>query len=772
MDTEGRVLPLLSAALRAEASGGVARVVLEQRFHNPYEVPLCVTYSLPLPADGAVSGFAFHLGARRIVGEIDRCAAARERFEEALLEGRSAAILEQDRSSLFTQELGNIPPGEEVVAEIVVDQRLRWLAEGAWEWRFPTAVGPRYLGGPRRVGDAARITEELTTEALGARLTLALAVRDTLASGKLVESPSHPLLAESPAAIRFREHGVALDRDVVVRWCVATDAIGSALETARLPEGGPLASSAYGLLTLVPPRTSGTPVGRDVVVLLDTSGSMAGEPLAQACRVLSAVVESLEERDALEMIQFSTAPRRWRREPAAVTQAVKREALEWLASRSASGGTEMRDGIVEALRAVRPGSQRQVILVTDGFIGFEAEVVGAIARRSFKGTRVHAVGVGSAVNRSLTSAAARAGGGLEIIVGLGEDAEPAARRIVACTQAPLVVDLEIGGSAFVAHAGLPDLFFGMPALLPLSLRPEGGALNVRGRSAEGVWEARLNVGAVLSGSGRAEVVALFGREKVEDLEARVAAGESEIDPQIEKVGLDFGIATRLTSWVAVSEEPSVDPRSPLRRERMPQQLPYGVSVEGVGLRAASAPARALGGAAFERPRAMASSARHRITDAAPAPGVARKQGAVSKLLARGVRSVMSLGQAPPVPQAPPAPSPAASVTFREFDAPQGKGQPERALGGRLVRRDGEKLVLEIEIDALPLDWELPSTVLVDWSDGAQSQLAVDPAKTTCVSTQRPGERARVVLQLGATDKGRDPRVVHLTLSTAILRVTL
>ena len=148
MGAEGRVLPLLGTSLRVQARNGVARVVLEQRFRNVYDVPLQVTYSFPLPADGAVSEFAFRLGERRIVGEIERREAARERFEEAILEGKSAALLEQDRSSLFTQELGNIPPGAEVVAELGIDQRLRWLPEGAWEWRFPTAVAPRYLGAP------------------------------------------------------------------------------------------------------------------------------------------------------------------------------------------------------------------------------------------------------------------------------------------------------------------------------------------------------------------------------------------------------------------------------------------------------------------------------------------------------------------------------------------------------------------------------------------------------------------------------------------------
>src|SRR4051812_2793495 len=137
MSVEG-ALPLLGARLTAVAAGGLAEVVLEQRFRNPYPTPLTVVYRFPLPADAAVSGYGFLTGTRRIVGEIDRRSAARERFERALVEGKTAALVDEDRSSLFVQEIGNIPPGAEVVATLTIDQRLRWLEDGTglWEWRF------------------------------------------------------------------------------------------------------------------------------------------------------------------------------------------------------------------------------------------------------------------------------------------------------------------------------------------------------------------------------------------------------------------------------------------------------------------------------------------------------------------------------------------------------------------------------------------------------------------------------------------------------------
>src|SRR5262249_55863645 len=148
-----------------------------------------------------------------------------------------------------------------------------------------------------------------------------------------------------------------------------------------------------------------------------------------------------------------------------------------------------------ALAGARGDAQRQVVLITDGLIGSEEQIVKAIHSRLPSSSRLHAVGVGSAVNRTLTASAARAGRGGEVIVGIGEDAERAAARIVSRTAAPLLVNLTISGSALVEHAParLPDLFAGAPALVGVALRPEGGELAVSGRTADGTWEQRLRV---------------------------------------------------------------------------------------------------------------------------------------------------------------------------------------------------------------------------------------------------------------------------------------
>src|SRR4029453_736563 len=198
-------------------------------------------------------------------------------------------------------------------------------------------------------------------------------------------------------------------------------------------------------------------------------------------------------------------------------------------------------------------------------------------------SRLHTVGVGSAVNRSLTAAAARAGRGVEILVGLDEDGASASRRLLDHLVAPIVTEIEIAGTAVrcCAPARLRDVTAGAPVLVSVELDPAGGEIGVGGHG----FPSPIAVAPLAPGTGNAALAALFARESVEDLEARAAAGD-DVDAAIERIGLAFHVATRRTSWVAVSKDRAVDPTKPTRRVRVPQAVPHGTSIEGLGLRRA------------------------------------------------------------------------------------------------------------------------------------------------------------------------------------------
>lgn len=603
VSTAGRTLPLRHAHVIVDARGGLARLVLQQRFENPHEVPLEITYSLPLPAEAAVSAFSFRIGDRRVVGQVDKKARARARYEEAIATGHTAALVEQERDTLFTQTLGNVPPGTAIEAEIVVDMKLRFLDDaraaggGAWELRVPTTVAPRYLGEVGRVIDAERVAQDVSATAMPVHMTIEARLDATSASGTNAESPSHPIVAafesgiedgRGPhAVVRFQNaEGVSLDRDVVVRWPAARAEVAATAHVERAAG----AEHAYALLTITPPRGAIASVPRDLILLLDTSGSMGGLPIEQAKRVSLALIESLAPTDTLEMISFSSSPKPWKRGALPMTPANRAAAIAWLSGLSASGGTEMRDAIVKALAPLRAGAQRQVVLVTDGLIGFEIEIVREILDRLPFGSRVHTVGVGSGINRTLTAGAARAGRGVEVIADAHEDPERVAARLLARTHAPLVTDVTVRGAAVreLGTARAPDLFQGAPVLVTARVAPEGGTVTVEGHGASGPFRCVVELPAAREVQSAGAFEKLFARDRAADLEMFAAGGEN-VDAALETLGLTHGIATRMTSWIAITEEKTVDETSPFRTERMPHELPYGSSADGFALRPVNMP---------------------------------------------------------------------------------------------------------------------------------------------------------------------------------------
>lgn len=595
VDASGRALPLCGTTVRATAGQGRARVVVEQRFVNPHDEILDVVYRMPLPPEGAVSGYGFFFADEVVRGEVRPREAAREAFERAIVEGRTAGLLDQERGNVFTQRLGNVPPRAELVAEITVDMPLVWLPEGAWELRFPTVIGPRYTSGANAEAVLAEVEVAVAKAALPHRAALEIEIRDRLDDGVRPESTTHDLAPFDPreAIVRFSDAaGERLDRDIVVRWRAVAPEIGIALATARPPARAPHGGDAYGIVTVVPPakRAAKKHVVRDLVVLVDTSSSMGGFPLEAAKTAACLLVDSLGEADRFELVEFSTSARAYSTSPRPATKAEKAKAIDWIRALRASGSTEMLGAVKGALRRLREGSQRQVVLVTDGYIGGEQEIVRTLVEDLPASCRLHFVGAGAAVNRSLALALARAGRGTETVIGSNEDPERALARLVRGTAAPVLTDVVLEGDALLETAPehLPDVFADAPLRIAAKLRPAGGTLVVRGTTAEGLWEKRIEVPATAPGTGDPSLVALFARECVADLETRLTYGRTRThDDAIERLGVVFQIATRRTSWVATSRRVTVDPNGARRSEVVPQETPFGTSIASFGLRSAS-----------------------------------------------------------------------------------------------------------------------------------------------------------------------------------------
>ncbi len=717
---DGRRFPLRSTAIAARAEGGLAESRLVQTYANPYVEPLEVIYTLPLPADGAVIGYTIKLGVRLITGEIERLEAAREAYERALEEGRTAGLLEQVRPDTFTQKLGSLPAGAEARIEIRVLHPLAFLAPAgreyaSWEYRFPTVVGVRYQGEPGRVPDAGDLdVNRAAGEGTPVRLDLELVLSDGGPGELQPQSPGHALrieASENGCLLRLKE-AAPLDRDVVVQWRATTADVG-----VRLVEGAGLPGDdgRYGLLTITPPERPGATFARDLTILIDASGSMSGDPLESCKEVVRALLGSLGPGDRFEMLAFSDSVRNLVRGPVNATPARIRRAQELLRNLEARGGTEMAHAMFEALSPLRPDAQRQVILLTDGHIGFESQVI-AVVRAHPPGCRVHAVGVGSAPNRTLTRGVARAGRGAEIFIDSFASASSAAQRLLAATVGPVLTDVWIEGTACrrVAPERLRDILAGQPLVAALELAPQGGVLQVRGRLAgcAEAWVQMIEVTAACSpaaAAGPLPIGALFGRESVEDLELRLATAEggdaASIEAEIEAIGLRHRITTRRTSLVAICDEPTVDPAAPRRRERLAVELPAGVSAEGVGLR----PMMHAGAPAY-------ASLECSLSLGAPLPR--RKSADMYLGAARGRRVY-------------------------------GGAMDEEAVAGfiraRITRRDGDLLVIEFESPSVGFTLpQVSQKVGIRSTDGDAFEAKVDGSTST-----RPGPHdAGLTLRLG------------------------
>ena len=598
VSVDGRTYPLRSAHIRGRAEGGLAQSTLVQEFANPHDEPLEVLYTMPLPADGAVLGYTIRIGERVIRGEIEPRDKAEATYKEALYEGRTAGLLERDRADTFQQRLGNVPPKTDVRVEIDVLHPLSFLAAidaagPLWEYRFPTVVGVRYEGTPGRVSDAERL--EVDRDAAGGiptRFGVSLAVADDVVAGGGIASSSHEILCVANAVgtqVTLPEDA-RLDSDLVVRWPAGVDEVG-----VRVVEGGGLEgdNGRYALLTLTPPRVPAVALHRDLTVLLDASGSMRGEPLEAAKRVVANLLESLEEGDRFEVLAFAHQTRPLTRGMENASADAVERAVRAVRAVEADGGTEMVTAFEKALASLRRDSQRQIVLVTDGQIGFEEELLEKLSTKLPSGVRVHTVGIGSAVNRTLTTGAARAGRGVELLAGGKAEADEAALRLRAATVRPVLTEIRVAGSAVVGVAPehLRDVFAGMPLVVALELNPEGGVIEMKAVLSGGkdVWMWRTEVTAVGEAAAGAAALtplpigALYGRELIADAETHPRRGRSreELDTEVEAIGLRHHIASRSTSLVAVAEEPSVDPNAPRRREKLALELPAGVAADAV-----------------------------------------------------------------------------------------------------------------------------------------------------------------------------------------------
>jgi Ca-activated chloride channel family protein len=618
--------PLVATDVQMKVAGLIARVRVTQRFGNPSGGWQEGVYVFPLPENAAVDALSLRVGTRTVDGVIREREAARHTYEKARDAGQRGALVEQERPNLFTTSVANIGPGETVEVAIEYQQTLRYDA-GQFTLRFPLAITPRYIPdgpvpqaalverhqaaatplrfaglgpsgwalGTDAVPDAERITPPVPHPAtLGERVLNPVSIEIELDAGlplALLESRSHDLRVERRSDGRFRmtlaAGAVPSDRDFELAW---RPSAGQAPRAALFQEQRD--GATYALLMVMPPDAGGRAarLPREAVFVIDTSGSMEGASIVQAREALTLALARLQPGDTFNVIEFNSVTRKLFPAAQPVTSQSLEVARRWVSGLRATGGTEMRAALGEALDGREHHERlRQVVFLTDGAVGNEEQLFGLIRSR-LGASRLFTVGIGAAPNSHFMTRAAQLGGGTFTYIGRIEDVAAKMGALFAKLEAPVLRDVAIDWPAGVEAwpRRIPDLYLGEPVVVAARIVGAAGSVTLRGERAGAIWTQTL----ALDGGGQDPGVGkLWARHKIDALidaerdaerdAGRDAGAAASLRSEIVKVALAHELVSRYTSLVAVDTTPARPAGEPLEGGMLPVNLPHGMVHEAV-----------------------------------------------------------------------------------------------------------------------------------------------------------------------------------------------
>ncbi|WP_437680026.1 VIT domain-containing protein [Sorangium sp. So ce131] len=651
---EGRPVPLLGVSLSGEVLGGAARLVVRQRYRNEERRPIEAIYTFPLPSDATIAGFAMECAGRRLDGEVKEREEAFLAYDEAVAAGHGAALLDEERPNVFTASVGNLLPGEETVVEVAFVQALR-VDDGALRLMIPTLVAPRYIPGAPRgdrtahgaaaptdlVPDADRISPEIAPVDYGITLDIAFDLGRDVA----IESPSHALAVRREEGYRrrvsFRSDEAALDRDIVLLAAGAPGVQAGVVCDRRPGQEGTFA------ITVVPDLFDGkrAPARRDVVFVVDVSGSMQGASIEQAKRALRLCLRHLAEGDRFGVIAFSSDFRALSPALVPFTQGTLDRADGFVAGLEADGGTEMMQPLVAAVDMLDDaGRDRVIVLLTDGQVGNEDAIVDRVVGLG-KGVRVYTFGIGTNVSDLLVNELARRTEGAAELIHPGERIDEKVTAQFARATAARVTGIEARFEGIdageLAPAEPPALVDGEPWVLYGRYGAPGmGRLHLRGKLRGEAFHCEVPVELAAEAS-RPALPALWAGARVRELEAseRALSGRraEAMRKRIVDLAVRHRVASRHASFVVI-ERRTGDRRAHGQPEArpVPVHAPAGwgmSSHRGPVAAAAAFAAGAFGGAGslvFRRSPLQVSASAAPVA-AAPALGAPAASGG---LLAR------------------------------------------------------------------------------------------------------------------------------------------
>ena len=602
LDAEGKakaMCPLKHTDVNAEISGFISRVVVTQHFQNPLKEKIEAVYMFPLPQNAAVDDMTMIIGERTVRGKILPREEARAAYEAAKSSGRVAGLLDQERPNIFTQAVANILPGEQVKITISYVETLSYV-NGAYEFVFPMVVGPRYLPGTERVfGSQGGVDNDPAVSRIapknlsaGTRSGHDISLAVALDAGLIIDnlsSKTHLVDIERPdirsARLRLKENATIPNKDFILRYDVGTQAIQDAVLTHRSDKGG------FFTMILQPPDriTVADVTPKELVFVLDTSGSMHGFPIDKAKETMRLALDNLNPTDTFNLITFAGDTSILFPEPVPATRENLRKAQAFLTSYKGEGGTEMMKAIEAALKPSDDQSHvRVVCFMTDGYVGNEMEIIAEVQKHP--NARVFAFGIGESVNRFLLDKMAEAGRGEVEYVGLNDDGSAAVRRFHERVRNPLLTDISIDWNglpvADVYPQRIPDLFSAKPLVVTGRYTGSGRAtIRLKGKMAGNDFVREIPVELPETMALHDVLASLWARARVDDLMGQDYEGaqqdkmRGDLKDTITQLGIEYRLMTQFTSFVAVEEIVVTDGGQP-RRIDVPIESPAGINMPG------------------------------------------------------------------------------------------------------------------------------------------------------------------------------------------------
>jgi Ca-activated chloride channel family protein len=599
--TERGNLPLHRLDVRATITGLVAGIEMTQGFRNPYDVPLEAAYVFPLPDRAALTGMRLTADDRVIEGVLREREQARRDYDAAVAAGQRASIAEEERPDVFTMRVGNIMPGEQVTVALTLAGPLS-VVDGQAEFRFPLVVAPRYIPGTPLPGqsvgdgyaadtdatpDASRITPPVLLPGFPNPIDLSVEVHVDPAGLPVRGMASSLHAVTNDEGVVRMQPGERVDRDFILRltYGEAPDDAGDAGHALVLSPDAEGEQGTY-QLTVLPPQTAAAGRPKDLVLLLDRSGSMGGWKMIAARRAAARIVDTLTDADRFAVLTFDHEIDRPESLGAALVAATDRHryrAVEHLAGVHARGGTELLAPLAEGLRllggqSTQPARDRVLVLVTDGQVGNEDQILHELSA-GLAGIRVHAVGIDRAVNAGFLGRLAIVGGGRCELVESEDRLDEAMERIHRRIGAPLVTGLSVRADGLTLLEGTatpartPDLFPGVPLVVRGRFQGStSGTVTVAGTDATG---AGFQVAVPATSVSAPALGAIWARSRLRDLEDRYAVdGGDRLAKEIVDTSLRFGVLCRFTAYVAIDTR-VVNEGGEVHRVTQPVELPSG-----------------------------------------------------------------------------------------------------------------------------------------------------------------------------------------------------